>query len=227
MDVAIIIRACRFALHNVRTGAFSLTVKQLLIATGNNGKLRELRELLSDLPLELLSLNDFPNIRTVPETGLTFIENATLKATGYARQTGVLTLADDSGLVIDALNGAPGVWSARYLSEAANYDARNAALLTALKETRSRSARFVCAVAVADEHGELLNVFEAVCEGQISKSVRGSEGFGYDPIFIPAGYDRTFGELTSDVKNVISHRARAIAAAREYLVSLTGAQTGR
>lgn len=200
---------------------------QLLIATTNEGKLRELRPMLSDLPFELVGLTDFSNLQTVAETGSTFVENAILKARGYAKQSALLTLADDSGLQIDALGGAPGVLSARFLGEAVAYADRNAVLLAALKEKSNRTSRFVCAVAIAASDGGLVGVFEETCEGHIADYERGSGGFGYDPIFIPAEYDQTFGELNAETKNRISHRARAIKAAREYLATLTRAQTAR
>lgn len=197
----------------------------LLIATSNEGKLAELRAMLSDLPFDLAGLKDFPNIQPIPETGSTFIENAALKAAGYARQIKLPTLADDSGLEVKALGGAPGVFSARFLGDGVSYAERNRTLLAALEKATDRSARFVCAVALAGPDGRVFHVLEETCEGHLAKSPRGFGGFGYDPIFIPSGYKQTFGELSLEVKNRISHRARAIAAAREFLRSLTGAQT--
>jgi XTP/dITP diphosphohydrolase len=225
MDFPILIRPGRFAIHGLRTGEFALSKTPLLIATSNEGKLRELRVMLSDLSFELVALRDFPDLWAVPETGSTFIENASLKATGYARQAGLMTLADDSGLEVRALGGAPGVLSARYLGEATSYAERNRALLAALKDAGDRSAQFVCAVAVAAADGRVLNVFAETCAGRIAESPRGSGGFGYDPIFIPDCYDQTFGELPPELKNRISHRARAIATVRDLLDSLTSAQT--
>ena len=201
---------------------------KLLVATGNAGKLREIRALLSDLPLTLLGLADFPAIDEVAETGTTFAENAALKALGYARQTGVLTLADDSGLEVDALAGAPGVRSARYLGERASYADRINALLAALKDVKdeSRTARFVCALAIASNEQELLYTTEAMCEGRIADAPRGSGGFGYDPVFIPEGFSQTFGDLPAEIKNGISHRGRALAKARQYFGSLTASSAG-
>lgn len=204
-----------------------MSKKCLLIATSNEGKLREWRAILTDVPFELVGLPGFPEVEPVPETGATFIENASLKATGYARQTKVLTLADDSGLLIEALGGAPGVLSARYFGEATSYAARNLTLLAPMKGVTDRSAHFVCAVAIADSGGRLLHVLERECEGNIAASPRGAGGFGYDPIFIPAGQCQTFAELPSELKNLISHRALAAAAARDFLSSLTGVQTPR
>jgi XTP/dITP diphosphohydrolase len=200
-----------------------LKLTELLVATGNPGKVREIRALLSDLPIRLLSLADFPNIVSVDETGSTFAENAALKAFGYASQAGVLTLADDSGLEVDALGGVPGVHSARYLGEDASYEERISALLGELQVagTNDRTARFVCALAIATSSGEIVYRTHAACEGRIADAPRGTGGFGYDPVFIPDGYARTFGELPPDLKNRISHRGRALASAREYIASLT------
>jgi XTP/dITP diphosphohydrolase len=172
----------------------------------------------------LLSLADFPNIQEVEETGTTFIENASMKASGYARQARVLTLADDSGLEVDALGGAPGIHSARYLDADATYPNRIRSLLAEIERTRdpNRGGRFVCAVAVASKTGNIDFVTEQTCEGRISAAPRGTGGFGYDPIFIPDGYSQTFAELSVETKNQISHRARALLAACEFLVSLTG-----
>lgn len=194
--------------------------KELLVATGNAGKLREIRALLSHLPITLLSLADFPIIEEVAETGSTFAENAALKARGYAEQAGVLTLADDSGLEVDALGGAPGVRSARYLSDQASYADRMNALLMALKnvDEDGRTARFVCSLAIVSDRQEMLYAIEGKCEGSIAEAPRGSGGFGYDPVFVPEGFTQTFGELPADLKNGISHRGRALAKAHQFLV---------
>lgn len=196
---------------------------ELLIATGNSGKLREIRELLGDFSATLFGLADFPDAKSVAETGSTFAENAALKASGYARQTGILTLADDSGLVVDALCGAPGVHSARYRGEHASYAVRIHALLEELKEVEGgeRTARFACAIAIASARGEILFTTQAKCEGRIAGTPRGSGGFGYDPVFIPEGYSQTFAELPANVKNGISHRGRALAEAARFIASLT------
>jgi len=202
-------------------------IERLLIATNNEHKLRELRSLLVNFPLELLSLTDFRNIESVAETGSTFAKNAALKASGYARQARVLTLADDSGLVVDALAGRPGVHSARYVRPDATYPERIASLLAELERTADsdRTARFVCAMAVAADGGQILFATEKSCEGRIDKAPRGMGGFGYDPIFVPDGFDQTFAELTAETKNRISHRGLALAAVREFLVSLTGSRS--
>lgn len=201
----------------------------LLVATRNEGKLLELRQLLADLPLGLLGLDDFPTIQTVAETGLTFVENASLKASGYATQGHILTLADDSGLEVDALGGAPGVLSARYAGEAASDAARADKLLAELSgvAVENRTARFVCAIAIASSEGSILNVSTGTCEGQIDLASHGQRGFGYDPVFIPNGYTSTFAELAPSVKNRISHRARALRGALDYFRALTSASGGR
>jgi len=198
--------------------------EQLLIATSNAGKLRELRSVLADPHFELLALREFPNIESVEETGSTFAENATLKAVGYARQAKVLTLADDSGLVVDALGGRPGIHSARYVGPDATYPERIASLLGELANTAEphRSARFVCAMTVATETGEIAFATEKSCEGRLVAAARGTGGFGYDPIFVPDGYHQTFAELPAEIKNRISHRGRALQDLRKFLASLTG-----
>lgn len=205
-----------------------MTNQPLLIATSNPGKLRELRSLLADLPFDLIGLTDLSNIQTVDEHSSTFIENATLKAVGYAAQARVLTLADDSGLEVDALGGAPGVRSARYVDPSASYADRIRILLHQVEKTgdSSRTARFVCAVAVAASEANILYVTQKTCEGRLAESPRGKGGFGYDPIFIPEHYDQTFGELPAEIKNQISHRGVALSAVREFLASLTTPRNG-
>jgi len=192
---------------------------ELLIATNNAGKIRELASLLSNLPLRLRRLSEFPHVEEVEETGRTFAENAELKARLYSEQTNLRTLADDSGLEVDALNGAPGVLSARYAGAHATDLERNARLLAELNLTgdERRSARFICAIALYEPGEERAKVFSGVCEGRIAKGLQGAGGFGYDPLFIPTGYEQTFGELPDELKQQISHRARALAKVRAYL----------
>lgn len=184
---------------------------ELLIATGNQGKIRELRDLLSNTKIELKSLEDFTDIEEVEETGATFAENAVLKARGYALQTGLPTLADDSGLEVGVLGGAPGVYSARYAGTNAVSGEKIAKLLGEIAETgsKNRAARFVCVIAVADGQGNIKFQAEGVCPGKIAFKTAGEHGFGYDPIFIPQGYGQTFGELDGQIKRKISHRALA------------------
>jgi XTP/dITP diphosphohydrolase len=199
--------------------------KQLLIATSNEGKRAEIQILLSDLPFSLFDLRNFPDIPPIAETGTTFVENASLKAIGYATQTGLLTLADDSGLEVDALGGAPGVLSARYTGDSASDAERVEALLVALAsvDESKRSARFVSAIVIADSSREILNVSVGKCEGRIALAPRGAGGFGYDPVFIPNSCDLTFAEVEPEIKNQISHRARSLTATRTYLLGLTAA----
>lgn len=199
------------------------TRMRLLIATKNVGKANEFQKLLADLPVRLHNLNDFPDVPEAEETGATFAENARLKARFYAERTGIFALADDSGLEVEALGGAPGVFSARYAGAAASDGERIAKLLEELDATEdeNRRARFVCAIALADERGEIKHVAEGARGGAIARVASGSNGFGYDPIFIPDGFDRTFGELSDDVKERISHRARAIKKIIRYLRGFT------
>jgi XTP/dITP diphosphohydrolase len=192
---------------------------ELLVATNNAGKVRELESALSDLPLRLRLLREFADVPEAVETGETFAENAALKARYYSAHARVLTLSDDSGLVVDALGGAPGVYSARYAGKSATYAERIGKLLEEIEATgdRERRARFVCVIAVAEPLTGELVTFEGRCEGRIAREPRGSGGFGYDPVFIPEGHTQTFGELPEEIKRTISHRALAVEAASRYL----------
>lgn len=195
--------------------------REFLIATRNAGKLREFRSLLTSLPLQLCSLAEYPGTTEVAETGITFSENAVLKAKAYAEQTGLWTLADDSGLEVEALGGAPGIFSARYGGETASDADRIERLLAQISSsgaTRSR-ARFVCVIAIADPQSQIQNISTGDCAGVIAHAPRGKNGFGYDPVFVPDGYDLTFGELPTEIKEQISHRALALKAARAFLLS--------
>ena len=192
---------------------------ELLIATRNVGKVAELRPMLAALPLRLRSLAEFPWIEEVEEIGKTFAENAAIKAGSYGEQSRLWTLSDDSGLEVRALGGAPGVYSARYGGAGLSYDERINRLLDELSQTGTddRSARFVCAIAIANPGGEIVNLSTGVCEGTIARAPRGTKGFGYDPVFVPDGYQQTFGELSAEIKEKISHRALALAKARRFL----------
>ena len=196
---------------------------KLLIGTGNVGKLREIKTILRDLPYDIVSLADFNNLETPEENGATYNANATLKAGSYAKQTGLLTLADDSGLEVEALNWEPGVMSARYAGDDASDADRRSLLLAQFFKTGSenRTARFVCFVAIAypgqRERPYIMSLTEGVCTGKIIDVARGEGGFGYDPLFVPDGYDLTFAELPDTAKNKISHRGLALAQAREFL----------
>ena len=184
---------------------------RLLIATRNRGKIREFAALSADLDVAVVGLEDLGISVDIPETGGTFAENAMLKARGYALQAGCVTLADDSGLEVVALDGRPGVLSARYGGSEMPFDEKMRLLLAELDQTAAndRRARFIASIAVADHDGRLLHLTEGICTGRIADSPRGNGGFGYDPLFIPDGYDQTFGELPDAVKQNISHRARA------------------
>jgi XTP/dITP diphosphohydrolase len=188
-------------------------IEQLTIATFNPGKLAEYRQLLGTAVVSLSALDDFSNIVEVDESAMSFAGNAALKAIGYAVQTGTVTLADDSGLEIDALEGRPGVLSARYAGEATSFAEKMAYVLDEIRNTGSpdRRARFVCEIVLADRNGSILAAARGVCEGNIAILPRGTGGFGYDPIFVPEGYLDTFGELPGSIKHEISHRARAFA----------------
>ena len=194
---------------------------KLIIGTGNVAKLREIKTILADVPYELVSLADFNDIETPPENGATYNTNAMLKAKSYAMQTGLLTLADDSGLEVEALNWGPGVMSARYAGDDASDADRRSLLISELTKQayKRRTARFVCVVAIADSAAGVVNVSEGVCNGRITDVERGLGGFGYDPLFVPNGYDLTFAELPDAVKNEVSHRGRALTKAREFLLS--------
>ena len=183
---------------------------KLLIATRNEGKMRELRQLLGGVPHEIASLDDLGIADEIEETGATFEENAALKAEGYSQLSGLLTLADDSGLEVDALDGAPGVRSARYAGADATDADRVALLLKNLEGTRAddRTARFRCVIAIAAP-GERTRLYSGVCEGRIAAEPRGDNGFGYDPVFDFPELGMTMAELPSERKNTVSHRARA------------------
>ncbi len=192
---------------------------QIVTATKNAGKAKEFEKLLANLPFNLRSLKDFPDSVEPAETGMTFIENAVLKARYYAMHTGIWALADDSGLEVEALDGAPGVLSARYAGENASDAEKINKLLMEITESgkESRRARFVCAIAIVDAQGKTIYMAEGVCTGEITDAPRGARGFGYDPVFVPDGFSQTFGELPDDIKQQISHRAHASEKIIQYL----------
>ncbi len=198
----------------------------LVIATSNRAKVLEFRSLLADLPLEVVGVGDVLFDKpTIVEDSDTFEENATKKATTIAEAATMLTLADDSGLEVDALGGRPGVRSARFAHDRATDAENNAALLTALAEVEAehRQARFRCVLSLVDPWavpGAEPTVVEGTCEGSIAREPRGAGGFGYDPLFIVKGRDNTMAELRDDEKNTISHRAVAVGLLKPQLARL-------
>ena len=191
---------------------------KLLIATRNRGKKREYARLLEGLDMQLITLDDLGVTKTIKEDGASYTENALLKARGYAAATGLVTLADDSGLEVDALDGAPGVLTARYAGQGATDEQRYSLLLEQLKDVPHEhlTARFRCVIALAWPDGRV-EITEGICEGRITREPRGEHGFGYDPVFYVPEYGCTMAELPPEIKNRISHRARAAAAASEIL----------
>ena len=181
----------------------------LVIATGNPGKINEIKELLAGFPVETKSLADFGPIPEVVEDGETFEENAYKKASFTAKILGIPALADDSGLVVEALGGAPGVLSARYAGENATDEQRVAKLLNELKGRTNRNAAFECVLSIAVPSGPALT-YEARCEGLIAEQPAGQNGFGYDPIFFYPPLNKTFGQMTIAEKGEVSHRGKAL-----------------
>ena len=194
---------------------------RLLVATTNTGKLREIRSLLAGVPIELVTLRDLPAVEEPEETGLTFEDNARLKALYYSGHTGMTTVAEDSGLVIDGLDGEPGVRSARFLRPDATYPERFAEIDRRLSgpPEKNRTARFVCALAVADR-GHIIYEARGTVEGEIAREPRGSAGFGYDPIFYYPPYGSTLAEVAEDAKLAVAHRGQAFRALTSWLASL-------
>ena len=185
----------------------------IVAATKNAHKVEEYRELLKDQNVEIKSLLDYPGYTEVEESGSTFQENAEIKAVAACKYCDVPAFADDSGLEVEALDGAPGIFSARY---APTDSERIAKLLKALEGKENRRARFTCSVAIA-VNGEAVATFTGHVYGVITDAPRGNNGFGYDPVFLPDGFDKTFGEMSEDEKNKISHRAAACRQAIEFV----------
>ncbi|MGN1083607.1 MAG: XTP/dITP diphosphatase [Lachnospiraceae bacterium] len=184
---------------------------RIIFATGNAGKMKEIREILSDLPYEVVSMKEAGVTAEIVEDGATFEENALIKARTIAELTGEIAMADDSGLEVDYLNKAPGIYSARFLGEDTSYEIKNRYLLEQLAgvEGAARSARFVCAIACVWPDGKT-KVCRATIEGELAKEPAGENGFGYDPIFYVPEYQKTTAELSLAEKNEISHRAKAL-----------------
>jgi XTP/dITP diphosphohydrolase len=194
---------------------------RLLVATTNTGKLREIRTVLREVPVELVTLRDLPTIEEPEETGLTFEDNARLKALYYSERSGMTTVAEDSGLVIDGLDGEPGVRSARFLRPDASYTERFAEIFHRLSgpPEKNRAARFVCALAVADR-GHVIYEARGTVEGEIAREPRGTAGFGYDPIFYYPPYGATLAEVGEDAKLAVAHRGQAFRALTSWISSL-------
>ena len=185
-------------------------IKELVIATHNLGKLEEFKVLMKDLPIEIKCLEDFDAIEEPAETGRTFAANARMKAQYYAKKTGVPCIADDSGLEVQALDGAPGVRSARYAGEKATDAENNEKLLHIMKFQVKRTCRFRCALAVALPNGKVLHEVDGICEGILLHAPLGEGGFGYDPLFWSTELHKGMAEASMQEKNKISHRGKAI-----------------
>lgn len=191
---------------------------KIIFATGNEGKMREVRLILADLGLPVLSMKEARVELDIEENGTTFAENARIKAMAVWEKTGNIVLADDSGLVVDYLNGEPGIYSARYLGEDTSYEIKNQAILDRLAEAKEeeRTARFVSAIAAVLPDGTILQT-EGVIEGMIAHEPAGNGGFGYDPIFYLPEYGMTSAEIPMEKKNEISHRGKALQSMKEKL----------
>lgn len=190
-------------------------LKTIFLASGNPHKIEELKQMIEPLGIELKSTLDFPDAHEVVEDQPDLEGNALKKARYWFNETGIPSLADDTGLEVDALNGAPGVYSARYAGENVTYDDNVEKLLREMDEESDRKARFRTVIAFLDGSDE--HLFEGICEGEITTQRKGEKGFGYDPVFQPLGYDQTFAELSSEEKNKISHRGLAFQKFLAYL----------
>jgi XTP/dITP diphosphohydrolase len=196
---------------------------EVLLASQNQGKLQEMKQLLADLPLRVVGPRDLGIVDAPEETGTTFLENATLKARHYAGKSGFLTVADDSGLSVDALGGGPGLHSSRFGGEGASDAERNRLLLEKLAGVplERRTARFTSALAVVGDGRLLFETVETV-EGRIAEAPQGKKGFGYDPIFFYPPFGQTFGEVPREEKDRVSHRGKAFAKLRQFLMGRRG-----
>lgn len=196
-------------------------MKRIIVATKNKGKMKEIREILSDLEYEILSLEDIGLDVDVVEDGNTFQENATKKAVEIMKICNEITLADDSGLSVDALNGAPGIYSARYSGEHGDDLQNNLLLLENMKNQKNRNAKFICSIALAFPDGKIINV-DGEFYGQIDYEMKGQGGFGYDVLFYLPEYDKTSAEISAEEKNKISHRFKALNKLKEELINMEG-----
>jgi XTP/dITP diphosphohydrolase len=199
-------------------------VTQLLVATTNPGKFAEVQAYLGQLPLEIISLQSLQNVPAVVEDGATFEENALKKARALAEASGLITLADDSGLEVDALDGAPGIYSARYAGEEGNDQKNNEKLLYELRHVpeAQRAGRFVCALVLCDPREGAMKTWTVreSCEGRIAFAPRGANGFGYDPLFFYPPFGKTFGEIDRETKATVSHRGKALKSIASLLAAV-------
>lgn len=195
-----------------------MSKKRMIFATTNEGKMKEIRMIMSDLDIEILSLKDMGIKADIEENGETFEENAIIKAKAISQMTGEMVLADDSGLEVDYMDKAPGVYSARYLGEDTPYSVKNQTIINNLKDAawEERTARFVCAIAAAFPDGRVITT-EATIEGYIGYEEKGTNGFGYDPLMYVPDYNMTTGEMEPEMKNKISHRGKALEMMKEKL----------
>ncbi len=197
-------------------------LKKIVIASNNEGKIREFKKILEPMGFTVFSSKDFPELEEVEETGSSFQENALIKAKYVAEKTNIIALADDSGLEVTALQGRPGIYSARYSGEKATDQSNNEKLLMELEETGDgdRRAKYVCALALYDPENKSGEVVEGICEGRILKEGRGDGGFGYDPLFFLDALNKTFAEIPLEIKNKISHRGKALEKLKKVLQNL-------
>lgn len=195
-------------------------ISKIILATRNQHKFAEIKEILKELPIEVVSLEDYPQIPDIEETGSTFVENAVLKAQTIFELTQEWSIADDSGLEVFALNGSPGIFSARFAGDQHDYHENNQKLLKVLHKVpaQQRNAQFRCVAAIIGPGFK--EIMEGIVHGKIINELRGNNGFGYDPLFIPEGYDKTFGELNEETKNQISHRALAFEKVKKVLTNI-------
>ena len=192
-------------------------MKDIILSTGNTNKVKEIKSILKGLDYKIVDKNEagFKDLE-IEETGDTLAENAIIKAKAMWRDIGKIVIADDTGLFVDALDGKPGVYSARYAGDNSTDKENRIKLLEEMKDKTDRKARFITSIALIDEYGNE-HVLEGRCEGRIAYNETGDRGFGYDSIFIPEGYDKSFGEIPEEIKNEISHRARALEELKGFL----------
>ncbi|MDP8234271.1 MAG: RdgB/HAM1 family non-canonical purine NTP pyrophosphatase [Candidatus Saelkia tenebricola] len=197
-------------------------MRKLLLATFNSNKVREINQIAQDsgADFEFLYLKDFPDIKEVVEDGSSFEENAIKKAQGYYSQANIPTLAEDSGLSVVSLAGSPGIYSSRFAGEEKDDYHNNLKLLNMLKDETERDAQFICCAAVV-LGPEVAKTFKGILSGNIAEEMKGNYGFGYDPVFIPFGYNQTLAEIGIKTKNKISHRKQAITLALDFLIKLS------